>query len=92
MSEVKLGMVFEDGKAPDFGSSEKNNSGEFTLLAADVEKLNTVLTRAVCTPLLVNSGDFNVHSGANAIVADEPAVWRYHAQSDKWYEVIPKDE
>ena len=89
MSEVKLGMVFEDGKAPDFGSIEKNNSGEFTLLAADVEKLNTVLTRAVCTAA---GASFDVPSGANAIVADEPAVWRYHAQSDKWYEVIPKDE
>lgn len=89
---VKFGMVFKDGKMPDFGSIEKSGVKEFTLLEADKSKLNSVLTRAACTPHLADGSVFGVPSGANAVIADAPAVWRYHAQSDHWYEVIPYDE
>ena len=89
---VKFGMIFKDGQKPDFGSIEKSGEREFTLLEADKSKLNSVLTRAACTPLLESGSVFDVPSGANAVVADKPAVWRYHALSDQWYEVIEYEE
>ena len=85
---IKFGMIFDSETAPDFGSIEKSQDGNFTLLNADKGKLNSALTRAVCAPLLQNGGLFSVPSGANAIIADVPAVWRYHAQSDTWYKII----
>ncbi len=90
---IRLGMLFPADNAPDFGSIEENPlyPGEYTLLADDIDKLNNALTRAACTPYLDNASDFTITSGANAVVADEPAVWRYHAGSDQWYEVIQSD-
>ena len=78
----KLGMLFNEDNVPDFGSIEKSGRGEYTLLVADTDKLNNTLTRSVCGSV------FNVPSGANAVVVDNPAVWKYHSGSDKWYEVI----
>ena len=88
---AKLGMRFKEGQEPDFGSIESSGYGEFTLLDADKSKLNTALTRTACVPLLEKDQMFTVPSGANAIVADVPAVWRYHAGSDRWYEVISNE-
>lgn len=85
---IKFDMVFDTSNMPDFGSIEQGADGALTLLAADVTKLNTALTRTVCAPKLVNGSLFSLAGGTNAIVADEPAVWRYHAGSDEWYEVI----
>ena len=91
MFMARLNMDFKEGQEPDFGSVEVCWADEYTLLAADVRKLNTVLTRDACTPLLA-SGNFKVVPGAVAIVLDEPAVWKYHSGTDTWYEVIPADE
>lgn len=89
---VIFDMAFKDGQEPDFGSIEMSQRyREFTLLAADIPKLNSTLTRANCVPLLKDGQVFSVPSGANAIVADAPAVWRYHEKSDYWYEVIAND-
>lgn len=86
-------MNFKSGQEPDFGSIEMSERfREFTLLAADIPKLNSTLTRANCVPKLENGSMFSVQSGCNAVVADAPAVWRYHAMSDTWYEIIPEDE
>ena len=91
MKIVKLGMVFENGNAPDFGSIEAGADGALTLKSADVGKLNSVLTKAAILPVLAQGALFNVAGGTNAVVVDAPAVWRYHAQSDRWYEVIPPE-
>ena len=88
---AKFGMRFKDGQEPDFGSIESSGYGEFTLLDADKSKLNSTLTSTFCTPLLESGAVFSVPSGANAVVADVPAVWRYHAGSDRWYEVIANE-
>lgn len=85
---IKLGMVFESASAPDFGSIERSPEGEFTLLDDDKAKLNTALKKSVCAPLLQDGSLFSVQSGAIAVVVDEPAVWRYHAGTDTWYEII----
>ena len=90
---VKLGMTFDTANAPSFGSIEENPDypGEYTLLAADISKLNSLLTKSALSAYLANDSEFAVKPGANAIVADEPAVWRYHGKSDRWYEVISND-
>lgn len=88
---IKLGMVFEIGNVPDFGSIEAGQDGALTLLEEDVGKLNSALTRAACLPMLAQGCTFSIPGGTNAVVADQPAVWRYHAESDRWYELISGD-
>ncbi len=87
---IKLGMLFNEGEAPDFGSIEQNPrySGEYSLLAADIPKLNSMLTRSSCLSYLSNTADLPIMSGSTALVLDEPAVWRYHTGTDRWYEVV----
>ena len=48
---IKFGMTFA-GAVPDFGSIEKCDDRRYTLLTADLDKLNSTLTRATCQPLL----------------------------------------
>jgi uncharacterized repeat protein (TIGR02543 family) len=91
MKIVKLGMVFENGNAPDFGSIEAGQDGSLTLLDKDVGKLNSALTKAACLPMIAQGCTFSIPGGTNAVVADQPAVWRYHAESDRWYELIPPE-
>lgn len=88
---IKFGMTFA-GTVPDFGSIEQCDHRSFTLLAADISKLNSTLTRTNCEPLLISGSTFSVYSGTSAIVLDEPAVYMYHSGTDRWYEVIPVDE
>lgn len=88
---IKFGMTFT-GTVPDFGSIEKCDDRTYTLLAADISKLNSALTRANCLPLLKTGTTFSVGKGTAAIVLDEPAVYMYHSGTDRWYEVIPVDE
>ena len=88
---IKLGMVFNEGSVPDFGSIEMGQDGALTLLDDDKSKLNSTLTRAGCTSYLADSSMFSIAGGTNAVVADAPAVWRYHSGSDTWYEVIEND-
>ena len=87
---IKLGMLFNEGEAPDFGSIEQNPRypGEHSLLAADIPKLNSMLTRSACLSYLSNPADLPIMSGSTALVLDEPAVWRYHTGTDRWYEVV----
>lgn len=58
---IKLGMVFEIGNAPDFGSIEAGQDGALTLLDEDVGKLNSALTRAACLPMLAQDCICCVH-------------------------------
>lgn len=88
---IKFGMIFA-GTVPDFGSIEQCDHRSFTLLAADIGKLNSTLTRATCQPLLKSGAEFNIYSGAYAIVVDTPCVYMYHSGTDRWYEVIPVEE
>ena len=91
---IKFGMTFA-GAVPDFGSIEQCDHRSFTLLAADISKLNSTLTRATCQPLLKSGSAFSVYSGTLAIVLyeDKPAAfYMYHSGTDRWYEVIPVDE
>lgn len=89
--KILLEMGFKDDASPDFGSIERSNYDELTLLDADVVKLNSALTRSACRELLAAPQSFNIPSGCLAIVTDQRAVWRYHAASDWWYELIAGD-
>ncbi len=89
---IKLGMVFDENNAPDFGSIEEGRDGALTLLDYDKGKLNTVLTKAGLASYLSAGSRFSIEGGTNAIVADVPAVWRYHSGSDQWYEVIENED
>lgn len=94
---IKLGMVFDDeSTAPDFGSIWQNATGEYILLADDIPKLNSTLTRSHCAPLLANGSFFNVLSGALAFVADwktekSAKVYMYEMTSDAWYEAVENE-
>ena len=87
---IKLGMVFADNNVPDFGSIETGVDGILTLLDADKSKLNSLLTRSGLASYLTN-GNFTIGGGTCAVIADKPAVWRYHLATDKWYEILPCD-
>ena len=44
-----MGMEFESGSVPDFGSMVMDKRNEYLhLLGADIDKLNEILTRNVC--------------------------------------------
>ena len=74
-----LGMIFST-TAPDFGSIKQSKSNEYTLLNADISKLNSVLTR-------INIGSaFNVVNGAVALVLDNKKIYMYSGADDEWYE------
>lgn len=74
-----LGMIFTT-EAPNFGSIRFSKYGEYTLLSADVSKLNTLLTRA-------NIGSiFNVPNGATALVLDDKKIYMYDSAGDTWHE------
>ena len=93
---IVLGMLFNENNAPDVGSIRLSRSGDYILLADDIPKLNSTLTRSHITSLLENGSFFNVPTGALAFVADwkteEAAkVYMYEATSDTWYEVVGND-
>lgn len=91
--DEKTGMKFKNGMVPEFGSirASKTAYGEYYLLAADIPKLNSVLTRSSCSSSL--AGDFNVPGGAVAFVADwktagSAKAYMYEESSDAWYEFV----
>ncbi len=93
---IVLGMLFNENNAPDVGSIRLSRSGDYILLADDIPKLNSTLTRSHITSLLENGSFFNVPTGALAFVADwktEEAAkaYMYEATSDAWYEVVEND-
>ncbi|MBQ5824797.1 MAG: hypothetical protein IIW48_08325 [Clostridia bacterium] len=89
---VFLGMVFDEDNAPDFGSIEEGADGFLTLLDEDKGKLNSLLTKAGTAEALAEGSHFSIPGGTCAVVADVPAVWRYHSGSDEWYEVIDNED
>lgn len=89
-------MLFNENNAPDVGSIRLGRSGDYILLADDIPKLNSTLTRSHCASLLADGSFFNVPTGALAFVADwktegSAKVYMYEATSDTWYEVVGND-
>lgn len=81
-----LGMNFPDTVNIDIGSMEMDKHNQnLHLLAADILKLNSVLTRSVCI------GDhhadtFSFQTGDVAVVDNAPMRFVYNSTSDRWYE------
>ena len=94
---IKLGMTFNEGNVPDFGSMEKDNrSGILFLLAEDIPKLNSTLTRTACLPYLDNNNGFGFSTGDTAYIIDwlteeTASVYVYHSGTYLWYEAIPNE-
>ncbi len=81
-----LGMNFPDDTVIDVGSIAFDRYGEnLHLLSADVSKLNSVLTRAVCIGTY-NAGTFYFRSGDVAIVDNTQKAFVYNSTSDSWHE------
>lgn len=91
------GMNFIDDEVPNFGSIYRQKKGDFVLNAADISKLNSILTRSNCESKLKEGQIFNIESGTVAIVADwktanSSKVYMYESSSDSWYEFIEGEE
>ena len=68
---LKLGMTFNEGSMPDFGSIDMNpHTKNIFLLADDISKLNTTLTKENCGPYLADENEFSLHTGDMAFVVD----------------------
>ena len=86
MKTIILNMVFDDENKPDIGSIKFDRYDEnLHLLGEDVDKLNTVLTRAVCIGTY-NAETFYFKSGDVAITDDTQRAFVYNADSDSWTE------
>lgn len=93
---IKLGMTFEENSIPDFGSIERVGTKEYQLLADDITKLNSTLTKTNLESLVADGSVVDIPAGSDAIVLDyiaeeTAAVYRYHALSDTWYPVISEE-
>lgn len=81
-----LKMYFADDNYPDIGSIEFDRYGENLHLAGvDVDKLNSVLTRAACIGTY-NADTFYFRSGDVAIVDDTQRAFVYNSTLDTWTE------
>lgn len=76
---IKLGMLFDESSAPDFGDIVRSASGELALTSSSLSKLTDNLTAAVC------GAAFNVSAGTQAWVIDTGDVLAYHP--DAWHYV-----
>ena len=86
MKTIILNMVFDDENTPDIGSIKFDRYNEHLhLLGEDVDKLNTVLTRAVCIGTY-HTETFYFKSGDVAIADDTQRAFVYNADSDSWTE------
>ncbi len=84
--KIILNMRFPDNADIDIGSIAFDRYGEnLHLLGADVNKLNSVLTRAVCIGTY-NAETFYFKSGDVAITDDTQRAFVYNADSDSWTE------
>ena len=90
---IKLGMLFNEGNVPDFGSIQmkSNDANIYYLLAQDIPKLNGMLTKAAARSYLPESESFDFHTGALAYVVDYKTagsgkIYAYHRGKDHWYE------
>lgn len=82
-----LGMNFPDDTDIDVGSIALDRYGENLHLAGvDVDKLNTVLTRA---NIATYGAEFYFQSGDVAIVDDTQRFFVYNSYLDSWTEWIP---
>lgn len=94
---IKLGMLFNEGDVPDFGSIEQDSiSGSLFLLSEDIPKLNSMLTKTAAASYLVNGSSFPFHTGDRAYIIDwlteeTGAMYIYHGSTDHWYEMIPNE-
>ena len=94
---IKLGMTFNEGNVPVFGSMEFDPDTRCViLLAQDIPKLNSTLTKTACTPYLAKNSDFTFKTGDTAcvidwITAETGSVYMYHNGTDQWYELSPKE-
>lgn len=81
-----LNMNFPDDTDIDVGSIAFDRYGEnLHFLGEDVDKLNTVLTRAVCIGTY-HTETFYFKSGDVAIADDTQRAFVYNADSDSWTE------
>lgn len=76
---IKLGMLFDESSAPDFGDIERVNARELSLTSDSLPKLTDNVTRAVC------GAAFDLQTGTQALVVDTGAVLVYHP--DAWHYV-----
>lgn len=86
MGIVVLNMVFDDSLVPDFGSMKMDKRNEYLhLLGTDVDKLNGVLTKAVCVDIY-GTDIFSFSSGDVAFTDDTQRAFVYNSDSDSWHE------
>ncbi len=79
-----LKMNFDENNVPDVGSIAFDRYGENLHLAGvDVDKLNTVLTRA---NIATYGAEFYFQSGDVAIVDDTQRAFVYNSTLDEWTE------
>ena len=94
---IKLGMLFNEGNVPDFGSIEQDSSsGSLFLLAEDIPKLNSMLTKTASASYLQNGSVFTFDTGDKAYIIDwlseeTGSMYVYHSGTDHWYEAIPNE-
>lgn len=86
-------MRFKEGQEPDLGSIRLGAGGDFALLAADISKLNSDLTKSACSGKLADGQVFTVVSGTVAFIADwktggAAKAYMYEESSDSWYEFV----
>lgn len=91
---IKLGMIFDESTAPDFGSIAEISGSELTVLSTDIARLNSILTKSVCGPLALNG--FSIRNGTVCFVpnwktAQTAKAYMYESSSDQWYEMIEND-
>jgi len=91
--EIKLGIMYNEGEGPDFGTIQQqvSNPNNLYLLARDIPKLNGMLTRATSAAYLPEGQSFNFYTGALAYVVDYKTagsgkIYMYHRGKDHWYE------
>ena len=91
--EIKLGIMYNEGEGPDFGTIQQHvlNPNNLYLLARDIPKLNGMLTRATSAAYLPEGQSFNFYTGALAYVVDYKTagsgkIYMYHRGKDYWYE------
>ncbi len=94
---IKLGMLFNEGNVPDFGSIEQDSSSRILfLLSEDIPKLNSMLTKTAAQSYLENGSSFPFHTGDRACIIDwltegTGSMYVYHGNTDHWYEIIPNE-
>lgn len=83
---IVLNMKFPKNNLPDIGSIRLDRNGEYLhLLTADIPKLNSTVTRAVCVGTY-GVPVFYFKSGDVAFTDDTQRAFVYNEVSDSWHE------